>query len=891
MLACPACASSCDEAHRFCPACGFPLEQVGKQSEDPLVGRTLSGGYMLLELIGVGGMGRVYRAEQQALGRTVAVKVIHSHLLSDESSSTRFITESRIASQLNHRNSVGVIDFGKTEDGQLYLVMEFLRGRDLARILQEEGNLPFKRIVQIVQQVLAALAEAHHLGIIHRDLKPENIILEPMRGGGDFVKVVDFGLAKMRAEKSVTRPGIVCGTPDYMAPEQGRGDPLDSRADLYAVGVLLFLLLTGRLPFEGDSPTQVVLMHLTMQPPDPRRVAPERQIPDHLAEACLKVLSKDPAGRFPDADSFSAVLEEPALEALDGRAGADEGSTCPACNFVNPKRQKFCGECGMRLSKSIGPDEIARVFGARAETNPEAKRAVRVSSWPKFPLPLTNRDNDMAWLEDRRAEAHSSLVGARVVGDEGMGKTRLIQEFLATARAAGDRVVEGGPDPWWADVGYWALRRVISGLAELPPEGGAPRDWVGAGTEAKRGLAEVFGQVDAGGGALRPEDRRYLAAEALRWALVRSAQLAGNSRVVVSIEDLHRVDGASRNAFADALGEPPLSPVLVIGAHLPGFDAGWGASAAARVLVGLPPVAATDLLRGPVSTPPTSPNSEQRGVPPMYVEQLIRFTRDGGGDPPTRLADLLALRIEHTAPAARRVLQAVAVLGDRAARDDVRSLLPEGIDFDASVHSLHRAGFLALDESELRVSHPLLREVVSAMIPVAVRRELHAAALRVAQDRARPLEAQAAHAYQAQDSYEALLLLEQAASRAASRGDAAGSVLALRRALELARREIFRGELDDPARAVVIFSLKLGEALTRSGNFTDADGVLREALDLGPTGAERARVLGTLAQVAHGRARATEAVSYITEAIDVASRAGAQDIVQTLSDIRHELAH
>ena len=172
-------------------------------------------------------MGRVYRAEQKALGRTVAVKIIHPHLLGDESASVRFITEARAASRLNHPNSVAVIDFGKN-GGQLYLVMEFLRGqRPRARRLRE-GPLPFRRIVDVLCQVLAALAEAHHLGIIHRDLKPENIVLEPLRSGGDFVKVVDFGLAKMRAEvatPNITSPGIVCGTPDYMAPEQGRGDP------------------------------------------------------------------------------------------------------------------------------------------------------------------------------------------------------------------------------------------------------------------------------------------------------------------------------------------------------------------------------------------------------------------------------------------------------------------------------------------------------------------------------------------------------------------------------------------------------------------------------------------------------------------------------------------
>ena len=171
-VVCPQCGNLCVESHKFCPVCGFPIHEFfQKSSDDPLIGTTLPGGYVLLELVGVGGMGRVYRAEQKALGRTVAVKIIHPHLLGDESASVRFITEARAASRMNHPNSVAVIDFGKN-GSQLYIVMEFLRGRDLARVAFEEGPLPFRRVVDILRQVLAGLSEAHHLGIIPRDLKP-----------------------------------------------------------------------------------------------------------------------------------------------------------------------------------------------------------------------------------------------------------------------------------------------------------------------------------------------------------------------------------------------------------------------------------------------------------------------------------------------------------------------------------------------------------------------------------------------------------------------------------------------------------------------------------------------------------------------------------------------
>jgi serine/threonine-protein kinase len=885
MLSCPACSSPCEEIHRFCPSCGYPIGQVTRQTDDPLIGRTLAGGYTLLELVGVGGMGRVYRAEQQALGRTVAVKIIHNHLLGDENSSARFITEARAASQLNHPNSVGVIDFGRTDDGLLYLVMEFLRGRDMGRVLNEVGLPSLRRTIDIIRQVLAALGEAHELGIIHRDLKPENIVLESMRGGGDFVKVVDFGLAKVRADRPVTLPGIVCGTPDYMAPEQGRGDPIDPRADLYSVGVILFLLMTGRLPFEGDSPTQVVLMHLTMPPPDPRRVAPERALPDNLVEVCLKALSKEPDGRYPNADAFAAALYEVSQQGIE-ISGVVATIQCPACGTTNLRKQKFCGECGGRLLPSEA-GALLRSAGATAITATEVRPVLAPAVARTPSLALRNRVNDLAWLEDRRADAHSSLVGARLVGDEGVGKTMLLKEFATLARASGDRVIECGPDPWWADVGFWALRKAICELAELQIEGLSVQGLPGAGPEAKRGLLEIFGQAGAETSTLEPDERRYLAAEALRWALGRGAQLATRGRVIVLVEDLPRLDGASRNAFADAVGEPPLARVLVVGSHVPDFEAGWGAQTPARILSGFNQEQVSEML-GDASIAP--PIAEGRGVPPLHVDQLLRFARDGGTEAPERLADLLAVRVELMPPEARRVLQAVAVLGDRATFDDVSALLG-GLDARAALPRLVSAGLALSHDGTTQVAHPLLREVVLAMIPMAVRRELHTAALHLAQEHAKPLEVQAHHATLAQDAFNALLLLEQVAFRAAARGDRMGSTLLLRRALEVARREIFRGELEDPTKAVIIFSLKLGEALCEQGNFTDADGVLREALDLtGPTGAERAKVLGGLAQVALGRSRSSEAVGYLDQAIAIARKAGARDLLRSLDEQRQGVA-
>jgi serine/threonine-protein kinase len=280
---------------------------------DELIGKTVAHKYLVEQMIGEGGMGKVYKAIQTALDKPVVLKVLRQALLSDERTVARFQREAKAASRLNHPNSISVLDFGQAEDGAMYIAMEYVQGKDLHHILSREWPLPEARVIRLMSQVLSALADAHSAGVIHRDLKPENIMVEQRRGEADFVKVLDFGIAKIvdgtnDDGPALTRAGFVCGTPEYMSPEQARGAQLDHRSDLYAVGVIIYQLMCGMLPFDSDSAVGFATKHLTEVPPPPTKRRPEAKVSVAMERLIMKALAKSPDDRPQTAEQFRAEL-------------------------------------------------------------------------------------------------------------------------------------------------------------------------------------------------------------------------------------------------------------------------------------------------------------------------------------------------------------------------------------------------------------------------------------------------------------------------------------------------------------------------------------------------------------------------------------------------------
>ena len=351
---------------------------------DDYIDKLIAGKYRVEQLIGEGGMGKVYKARQLALDKPVVLKVLRQTLLSDERTVARFHREAKAASRLNHANSISVLDFGQTDDGALYIAMEFVSGYDLHQILSKEWPLPEARIVRIIGQVLSALADAHSAGVVHRDLKPENIMVEQRRGDPDFVKVLDFGIAKIQDSAkdegpALTRAGFVCGTPEYMSPEQARGANVDHRSDLYAVGVILFQLTTGLLPFDSDSAVGFATKHLTEEPPLPSVRRPDAKISVGMERLIMKALSKDPNDRPQSADAFRAELLAIDKERRTGNA-ARRGVSSPVLQPL-PRKVTPSDQAETALQNeptwpgnSIPVDQGAKAFPDQVE---RAQRVIR----------------------------------------------------------------------------------------------------------------------------------------------------------------------------------------------------------------------------------------------------------------------------------------------------------------------------------------------------------------------------------------------------------------------------------------------------------------------------------------------------------------------------------
>jgi tRNA A-37 threonylcarbamoyl transferase component Bud32 len=337
---CPVCKTEFGAGEVFCPNDGTRLlsgsqaAAPAKPAErgDPLLGLVIDERYRVVRRIGEGGMGIVYEVEHVVIEKRLALKVLRDDYSSRPEVVARFRQEAKSASRIGNEHIVDISDFGETPSGASYFVMELLDGEDLANVLTREGTLPLSRAADILTQCARALAAAHAKGIVHRDMKPENVFLTKRDSRPDFVKIVDFGIAKMsdietegQPGRKLTKTGMIFGTPEYMSPEQAAGKPLDHRVDIYALGVIFFELLTGRVPFSGDTFMGVLTQHMFEAPPSLAQANPSVAVPDSVEVFVRCALAKDASERFQTCEEFVGALEKAVRGVSPAVAGPVEG--------------------------------------------------------------------------------------------------------------------------------------------------------------------------------------------------------------------------------------------------------------------------------------------------------------------------------------------------------------------------------------------------------------------------------------------------------------------------------------------------------------------------------------------------------------------------------------
>ncbi|MBX3275976.1 MAG: serine/threonine protein kinase, partial [Sandaracinaceae bacterium] len=348
-----------------------PNPDEADRAPDRWIGRTIAGTFHIDALIGEGAMGRVYAGAHVERGERVALKLLHPHLGGDPRIAKRFHREAKAASRLSHPSSLHIIDFGADADGTLFIAMELLEGEDLQTIIDHDAPLSPARIAELMKQTLSALEEAHRVGIIHRDLKPENVVVI-REGDVERVKVCDFGIAKIVESEgrstAITKDGYVCGTPEYMAPEQARGDEIDARADVYSAGVVLYQLLCGRVPFKAENALGTITKHIMETPVPPRRVRPAWGIPRSLERIALTALAKRPNERFASARAMSQAIDEAMMalgDAAEHRLG--EGPFSAPADLHDEPEDDAPAEAASThdvIAKVVAPDDRRWMYAA-----------------------------------------------------------------------------------------------------------------------------------------------------------------------------------------------------------------------------------------------------------------------------------------------------------------------------------------------------------------------------------------------------------------------------------------------------------------------------------------------------------------------------------------------
>ena len=798
---------------------GHVQDQVNKSLK--LVGRVLGDKFKLTACIGIGGSGAVYRADQIALGRTVAVKILNEDLSADARMIKRFRDEAMSASRLNHPNCVSIIDYGQSPDGLLYLAMEYVKGPTLTQLLVTQNPLAIDRVIDIVMQALAGIEEAHLAGVVHADLKADNIIVDQRRAGIDLVKIVDFGIARL-VTGARDEDRSISGTPEYMAPEVISGAPPSFASDIYAVGIILYELLAYKTPFFAGSTTEILANHLKAMIPS--LLSRRDQVPKELDGIVSRALAKHPSDRFASAADMRIALA--GLATRTKRATTRD--ICAECGTTCAPSFKFCPECGTPRHR------IAKTFEAPLPA------AVVEAQGRILPMPFTGRTDELTQLLEHMRREPGNDIGLLVMGYEGSGRSALLRHAYGSLASDTRTIFQIGPDPSGLAAPFYPIRSLLAAVLQLPPVSSDVelRDAVlqiGLNERDLPGIAQLFGHPTTLLELEPPVRRREMVWSTLR-ALERAAAVGP---VTIVCEDIDRFDHPSLEILRRATEVVDLAlPPIVMTAHT-SFGSQWPASVPRLEVAALDASDLTAMVSrlekiGLKGLPPVQQLFETTRAYPGHVEHVIRYLLEGGRAEDTNISlpDLIAARLSMLKQSTRDVLQAAAVLGIEPQLDLLRSMLASDA-LEAALADAERAGLFSHDPSgELTFTSRLVRDIVYDATPADVRRRLHATAAAAVETLSPDIALLGHHHDLAGHAKDAIMLLRRAGDQAAEQLDDVGAGQFYYRALVAVRQAVQIGDDDGTAEGqFVMLSVRLADVLRTRGETALARGVLAEARD------------------------------------------------------------
>ncbi len=801
-----------------CSKCGVTLENLNPVKGNMLEGAIIEDKFKLESYIDEGAMAWVYKGVHISLGSSVAIKILKPAFQSDSRFVERFRKEAIAAGSLNHPNILSIINSDSTPTGITYIISEFLSGRPLSKIIAKEGNLELERSLRIINQILSGLDEAHQKGIIHRDIKPENIMVKTLRSGEDHAKVVDFGIAKQTESQDakLTKHGEIFGTPEYIAPELIRGQDAVPASDLYSVGIILYELLTGKLPFTGDVVFDILKAHMDDAPQNPREINPD--IPVEIENIILQALSKNPEDRYSDAMIFKKAINSPFKQ---------KRRACPSCGFVLNSHHKFCPDCGKKITKI---PNISRTQYNSTKISESLQKIIRKETI--FKPFFVGRETEIQKVE---SFLKSDKTVLEINGSEGMGKTCLVQEIvnrfsqfkqveiaLVNAHPAGINL------PWYP---VRNLIRKLLGLKENFSEKDLSEaiDKLNLEHDDLPFISLLFGIKKMNNKLERSVLIRELITTISRTIIAAAQQ----KNLILIFEDIDRYDFPSRLLIDRLISIGGKSGIRIIVTSEESFIQ-EGVISDSIILRRIDNQKVESVL---LNLKHNSSNTWSELTQnlifnalghPLHLEQGIRLLLEGGNEVNKGLVDLITLRIRRLPKEAMKIMQLCGLYGMQIHLDLVKFVLSDNNFVESGIKVLIKRGFLKkLSDTTFSLTHPIYMKIIPSLMTSKLQNEFYQKIMEYLERKQSSPYLLVKFASRANDLERSKLYLAKAASKFEEDFDDIGASSAYQKLFDILKISLL--EQQDLQQFSQVCA-KLGDLYRYTGQLKKSLGILKEGL-------------------------------------------------------------